>query len=115
MARGARANALAGKIAVCKLARRPFSLRRFHPVDGSQLNLRVNNQMKKMPTRKPGIESAAVVKADVIRSKYPPSRYAAKAPIGIANKAAIIVAKRANSIVTGIRSLIASATGWSVI
>ena len=96
MARGARANALAGKIAVCKLARRPFSLRRFHPVDGSQLNLRVNNQMKKMPARKPGIESAAVVKADVIRSKYPPSRYAAKAPIGIANKAAIIVAKRAN-------------------
>ena len=73
IANGARANALAGKIAVLRLAKRPLSVMRFQPVDGSQLNFRVKSQMKKIAATKAGIESEAVVKPDITRSKRPPS------------------------------------------
>ena len=75
IASGAKANALAGKIAVLRFAITPLSVMRFQPVDGSQLNFRVKSQMKKIAATKAGIESAAVVNPDNILSKRPQGEF----------------------------------------
>ena len=85
IAKGAKAREAAGRIAVFRLAMRPLSVMRFHPVEGNQLNLSVKSQMKKMPATKPGIERAVVVMPDMTRSKRLPSRYAQRAPMGLPN------------------------------
>ena len=74
IARGANARDNAGRAADLRLATTPLVDMRAHPEDGSHRNLRVKSQIRKIPTRKLGTDSAAVVNPVAALSTRLPSR-----------------------------------------